>query len=102
MAGLPSRYGDIRRLDRILEAEGAHRTGTGSPSRRMSWTLFYLLSPEELTELFDRLGYAFEPERDVPRNVDYYSSRTSDGSTLSGVVHAWVLRESPEAGPGNT
>jgi alpha,alpha-trehalase len=53
--------------------------------------LFYLLSPGELTELFDRLGYAFDPERDVPRNVDYYLARTSDGSTLSGVVHSWVL-----------
>jgi trehalose/maltose hydrolase-like predicted phosphorylase len=29
-----ARYGNIRRLDRILEAEGIARTGTGSPSRR--------------------------------------------------------------------
>ena len=53
--------------------------------------LFYLLSPGELTELFDRLGYPFDPERDVPRNVDYYLARTLEGSTLSGVVHSWVL-----------
>ena len=46
--------------------------------------LFYLLSPGELTELFDRLGYPFDPERDFPRNVDYYLARTSEGSTLSG------------------
>jgi alpha,alpha-trehalase len=86
-----TRYGDIGRLDRILEAE------EDTPNRyRLSkqadvLMLFYLLSPGELTELFDRLGYAFDPERDVPRNVDYYLARTSDGSTLSGVVHSWVL-----------
>jgi len=53
--------------------------------------LFYLLSPGELAELFDRLGYPFDPERGVPRNVDYYLARTSEGSTLSGVVYSWVL-----------
>jgi alpha,alpha-trehalase len=53
--------------------------------------LFYLLSAGELTELFGRLGYPFDPERDVTRNVEYYLARTSDGSTLSGVVHSWVL-----------
>ena len=86
-----SRYGDIRRLDRILEAEGDTPNRYRLSKQADVLMLFYLLSPEELTELFDRLGYAFEPERDVPRNVDYYLSRTSDGSTLSGVVHAWVL-----------
>ena len=52
--------------------------------------LLYLLSATELRELLDRLGYRFRPDQ-VPEMVDYYLARTSHGSTLSGVVHSWVL-----------
>src|SRR5271163_4257414 len=38
----------------------------------------------------DILGYRFAPEQ-IPKTVDYYLSRTSHGSTLSAVVHSWVL-----------
>jgi trehalose/maltose hydrolase-like predicted phosphorylase len=55
--------------------------------------LFYLFSAEELGELFRRLGYPFEPEM-IQRNVAYYDARSSHGSTLSRVVHAWVLARS--------
>ena len=55
--------------------------------------LFYLLSAEELRGLLDRLGYRLEPDA-IPRNVNYYLERTSHGSTLSGVVNAWVLARS--------
>jgi alpha,alpha-trehalase len=48
------------------------------------------LSADELRELFARMGYRFTPEQ-IPATVDYYRHRTSHGSTLSGVVHAWVL-----------
>ena len=30
----------------------------------------------------------------IPKNIDYYLKRTSHGSTLSRVVHAWVLARS--------
>jgi trehalose 6-phosphate phosphatase len=85
-----ARYGNIRRLDRILEAEG------DSPNRyRVSkqadvLMLFYLLSAEELGALMHRLGYDWSPSR-IPETIDYYLARTSNGSTLSSVVHAWVL-----------
>jgi trehalose 6-phosphate phosphatase len=52
--------------------------------------LFYLLSADELTALLAHLGYRWDPAA-IPRTVDYYLARTSDGSTLSTVVHAWVL-----------
>ena len=52
--------------------------------------LFYLLSADELRQLFARLGYPFEQDT-IPKNVEYYMARTSHGSTLSKVVHAWVL-----------
>ena len=55
--------------------------------------LFYLFSAEELQELFERLGYPFEYET-IPRNVAYYTERSSHGSTLSRVVYAWVLARS--------
>lgn len=85
------RYGDIQRLDRILEAEG------DSPNRyRVSkqadvLMLFYLLSGPELADLLGRLGYAFDPAMDIERNVRYYLERTVHGSTLSRLVSAWVL-----------
>ncbi|TVR25881.1 MAG: glycoside hydrolase family 65 protein, partial [Ilumatobacter sp.] len=41
-------------------------------------------------ELFEHLGYDLEPEM-IPRNIDYYERRSSHGSTLSSVVHSWVL-----------
>ncbi len=85
------RYGDIGRLDRILEAEGDTPNRYRLSKQADVLMLFYLLSARELAELFERLGYPFDPERDIGRNVDYYLARTSDGSTLSGVVHAWVL-----------
>jgi trehalose/maltose hydrolase-like predicted phosphorylase len=61
-----------------------------SPKQADALMLFYLFSSEELGALFKRLGYPFEPGM-IPRNVAYYDSRSSHGSTLSRVVHAWVL-----------
>ncbi len=52
--------------------------------------LLYLLSSDELRELLDRLDYHLDPGQ-IPAMVDYYMARTSHGSTLSGVVHGWVL-----------
>jgi trehalose/maltose hydrolase-like predicted phosphorylase len=55
--------------------------------------LFYLFSSEELGALFERLGYPFE-RKNIQRNVAYYDARSSHGSTLSRVVHSWVLARS--------
>lgn len=52
--------------------------------------LFYLFSYNELHQLFERLGYLF-PKEAIPKNIEYYTKRTAHGSTLSRVVHAWVL-----------
>jgi trehalose/maltose hydrolase-like predicted phosphorylase len=87
------KYGDIQRLDRILEAEGDSPNRYKASKQADVLMLFYLFSSEELAALFERLGYAFDPGI-IPRSVDYYIARTSDGSTLSRVVHAWVLARS--------
>jgi trehalose-phosphatase len=88
--GYRQRYGNIQRLDRILEAENDSVTRYQASKQADVLMLFYLLSSDELRELFARLGYRFTPEQ-IPKTVDYYLHRTSHGSTLSGVVHAWVL-----------
>ncbi|HKK14547.1 MAG TPA: glycosyl hydrolase family 65 protein, partial [Gammaproteobacteria bacterium] len=91
--GYRARYGDIQRLDRLLEAEGDSPNRYKASKQADVLMLFYLFSAEELEELFARLGYAFPPET-IPRNIEYYLQRTSHGSTLSRVVHAWVVSRS--------
>ena len=88
--GYRNRYGDIQRLDRILEAEGDSPNRYKASKQADVLMLFYLFSSEELAALFGRLDYPFEPEM-IPRNIEYYMRRTTDGSTLSRVVHSWVL-----------
>jgi alpha,alpha-trehalase len=87
------KYGDIQRLDRILEAEGDTPNRYKVSKQADVLMLFYLLSAEELTEIFQGLGYPFVYDT-IPSNIDYYIRRTSHGSTLSRVVHAWVLARS--------
>lgn len=84
------RYGDIHRLDRILEAEGDTPNRYKLSKQADVVMLFYLFNNDELTELFGRMGYEFD-EGLRRRTVDYYMARTSHGSTLSRVVHSWVL-----------
>lgn len=91
--GYRQKYGNIQRLDRILEAEGDNPSRYKLSKQADVLMLFYLLSADELRELFDQLGYPFEYET-IPDNIDYYLKRTSHGSTLSRVVHAWVLARS--------
>lgn len=88
--GYRQRYGNIQRLDRILEAEDDSINNYQASKQADVLMLFYLLSSEELLALLGRLGYHFAAEQ-IPKTVDYYLARTSDGSTLSGVVHSWVL-----------
>jgi alpha,alpha-trehalase len=88
--GHRKKHGDIKRLDRILKAEG------DSPDRyKMSkqadvLMLFYLLPPKDVTRILERLGYSFSLDT-LRHTVDYYLPRTSHGSTLSKVVHASVI-----------
>ncbi len=90
------RYDNIQRLDRILEAENDSVNNYKASKQADALMLFYLLSSDELLGLFGRLGYHFAPEQ-IPKTVDYYLARTSDGSTLSAVVHSWVLARANRA-----
>jgi alpha,alpha-trehalase len=89
-AGYRDRYGDIQRLDRILEAEGDNTNNYRLSKQADVLMLFYLFSQPRLEEILDRLGYPFTPEM-WRKNIDYYIARTSHGSTLSYLVHSWVM-----------
>jgi trehalose/maltose hydrolase-like predicted phosphorylase len=88
--GYRKKYGDLQRLDRILEKEGEDPNRYKASKQADVLMIFYLFSREEIEEIFHRLGYAFSPDL-IFKNVQYYSRRTSHGSSLSWVTHAWVL-----------
>ncbi|MFJ7333187.1 glycoside hydrolase family 65 protein [Streptomyces sp. NPDC101110] len=88
--GYRKRYDDIRRLDRILEAEGDSVNRYKASKQADVLMLGYLFSPGELRDVFGRLGHRLD-EESWARTVDYYLARTSHGSTLSGLVHGWIL-----------
>ncbi len=87
------KHGRIMRLDRILEAEGDTPNRYKASKQADVLMLFYLFTADELTLIFEKLGYPFDAGT-IPRTVDYYMRRTSHGSTLSFVTHAWVLARS--------
>jgi trehalose 6-phosphate phosphatase len=89
-AGYRARYGDLSRLDRILEAEGRSVDDYQVSKQADVLMLFYLLSADELRDLLDGLGYGLPPDA-IPATIDYHLARTVHGSTLSALVHAWVL-----------
>jgi trehalose 6-phosphate phosphatase len=88
--GYRAKYPDIRRLDRILEAQGDSPNRYKASKQADVLMLFYLLSADVLGDVLAQLGYRWDCAL-IPKNVDYYLARTSHGSTLSAVVHAWVL-----------
>ncbi len=94
--GYKEKYGDIQRLDRILESENDSPNRYKLSKQADVLMLFYLLPAEEISEIFERLGYPFEYET-IPKNIDYYLKRTAHGSTLSWMVHSWVLSRSDRA-----
>ena len=88
--GYRAKYGNIQRLDRVLEAEGDSTNRYKVSKQPDVLMLLYLLSRDELCGLLANMGYEVTEEQ-LARTVDYYLARTSHGSTLSSVVTAWVL-----------
>ncbi|WP_433555189.1 HAD-IA family hydrolase [Pseudonocardia xinjiangensis] len=94
--GYRERYGNIQRLDRLLEAEGDSTNRYKLAKQADVLMLLFLLSRDELRGLLHNLGYEVSTEQ-LARTVEYHLDRTSHGSTLSGVVSAWVMaRYHPE------
>ena len=85
------KYDNIHRIDRILKAEGLSPDSYKVAKQADVLMLFYVLNKNELEAIFKRLGYPFS--RDImKKNFEYYSPRTSHGSTLSMIVHAFIAR----------
>lgn len=91
--GYRKRYGNIQRLELILEAENDSANRYKLAKQADVLMLFYVFSASELSKIFARLGYSFDAAA-IPRIVEYYDARSSHGSTLSRVVHAWVQARS--------
>ncbi|MEJ2720306.1 MAG: glycosyl hydrolase family 65 protein [bacterium] len=87
------KFGDIQRLDRILEAEDDSPNNYKASKQADVVMLFCLFSAEELAAIFEHLGYELKPDT-IPKNIEYYMKRTSHGSTLSRIIHSWVLARS--------
>jgi trehalose/maltose hydrolase-like predicted phosphorylase len=94
--GYRKKYENIQRLDRILEAEDDTPNRYKVAKQADVLMLFYLFSSEELQELSEHMGYEFDPES-IPTTVEYYEQRCSHGSSLSRMVHSWVLARSDRA-----
>lgn len=90
--GYRKRYGNIQRLDRILESEDDSPNRYKVSKQADVLMLFYLFPMDELQALFSQIGYSIDRES-MARTSRYYAVRTSHSSTLSGVVHAWCLRD---------
>lgn len=84
------KYGDISRLDRILEAEGDDVNRYKVNKQADVLMLFYLFSAAELEEHCHWMNYVFDTEC-IPKNIRYYLGQSSHGSTLSRITHSWVL-----------
>ena len=84
-----AKYRSLRRLDLILNTEGDSTNNYRISKQADVLMLLYLFSAEELRELLAGMGYPFPPEA-VVATVEFYSARSTHGSTLSNVVHSWV------------
>jgi len=81
------KYGNIYRLDRILKAEGKSADEYKVAKQADTLMTFYNLDIDEVTSILKKLKYNL-PKDYLRRNLEYYLTRTSHGSTLSRVVHA--------------
>jgi len=112
-AGYLDRYGNIGRLDLVLESENDSTNRYKLAKQPDVVTLVNLLGQDGLREQQARLGYPFSQD-DLVRTVTYYLERTSNGFTLSRVVNASASHHdsrqncaesassSPTAGTGST
>lgn len=82
-------YDNIHRMDRILKSEGKSPDAYKVAKQADTLMAFYLLSEQKIIKLLQQKGYA-PPENFLRRNFYYYLKRTSHGSTLSRLVHAYL------------
>ena len=85
-------YDDIHRMDRILKAEEKSPDAYKVAKQADVLMTFYLLKNEKVVSILKELGYQV-PDTLLRENFYYYLNRTSHGSTLSRLVHAYLANE---------
>jgi trehalose/maltose hydrolase-like predicted phosphorylase len=85
-------YDNIHRMDRILKAEGKSPDDYKVAKQADTLMAWYNLGTEEVSSLLSAMGYRADRATLQP-NFDYYIQRTSHGSTLSRIVHAYLANE---------
>ncbi|MBU0765292.1 MAG: beta-phosphoglucomutase family hydrolase [Bacteroidetes bacterium] len=83
------KYGNIYRMDRILKAEGLSPDEYKVSKQADTLMVFYNLPAREVTSILADMNYIM-PEDYIRKNLEYYLQRTSHGSTLSRMVHAYL------------
>ncbi|MCD4745703.1 MAG: beta-phosphoglucomutase family hydrolase [Bacteroidales bacterium] len=86
------KYGNISRMDRVLKAEGKSADDYKIAKQADTLMIFFNLEPEEVKTILNDLGYIFQ-NNFLKDNFKYYFKRTSHGSTLSRVVHAYIANK---------
>ncbi len=86
------KYGNIHRMDRILKAEGKSPDDYKVAKQADALMTWFNLGQDEIEAMLKGMGY--DPgTRMLEKNFDYYIRRTSHGSTLSRIVHAYLANE---------
>ncbi|MBS3741535.1 MAG: beta-phosphoglucomutase family hydrolase [Candidatus Cloacimonetes bacterium] len=86
------KYDNIRRMDRILKAEGDSPDKYKLAKQADVLMTFYMLSPGQVKHILNMMDYDIKDGTEcLKKNYEYYIKRTSHGSTLSYVVHAAIL-----------
>ncbi len=83
------KYVNIYRMDRILKAEGKSPDDYKVAKQADTLMAFYNLEADEITGILEGLGYSTGANL-LADNFDFYIQRTSHGSTLSRIVHAYL------------
>ncbi len=83
------KYENIHRMDRILKAEGKSPDAYKVAKQADALMTFYVLSDAQVRAILHQLGYQ-PPDELLRENFYYYLQRTSHGSTLSRLVHAYL------------
>jgi trehalose/maltose hydrolase-like predicted phosphorylase len=83
------KYKSLQRLDRILERDGDDVNRYKVNKQADVLMLFYLFSAKEMNDLFSWMNYKFETSF-IEKNINFYLSETTSGSSLSRIVHSWV------------
>ena len=76
-------------MDRILKSEGLSPNDFKVAKQADALMVFYNLKEETILELLKEQGYQHPPDL-LSANLHYYLQRTSHGSTLSRLVHAYL------------